>query len=101
MSHQQQLLGMVPNFCHSSQLQLLNQCDNAIHKVKGLICTVPVLSYFNPAIELTLHCDHDASRSGLEYALLQQGQPIAFGACGMTKVEGKYIYMHRNASDFV
>ena len=52
--------------------------DSAVHKVKDLICKAPVLRYFDPAIELTLQCD--ASESGLGYALLQQGQPVAFGA---------------------
>ena len=57
--------------------------DSAVHKVKDLICKAPVLRYFDPAIELTLQCD--ASESGLGYALLQQGRPVAFGARGMTQ----------------
>ena len=67
--------------------------DSAVHKVKDLICKAPVLRYFDPAIELTLQCD--ASESGLGYALLQQGQPVAFGARGMTQTERNYAQIEK------
>jgi len=54
-------------------------------KIKDYICKAPVLRYFDPAIKITLQCD--ASESGLGYALLQQGQPVAFGAWGLTLAE--------------
>ena len=41
--------------------------DQAVCTIKDLICKVPVLRYFDPAMELTLQCD--ASESGLGYAL--------------------------------
>ena len=51
--------------------------------VKKLITNAPVLRYFDPALPaVTLQCD--ASEGGLGYALLQQGQPIAFGARSLT-----------------
>ena len=61
--------------------------DEAVTKIKNLICKAPVLRYFDPAIEITLQCD--ASDGGLGYALLQQGQPVAFGARGLTQAEKK------------
>ena len=64
-----------------------------MRKVKDLICKAPVLRYFDPAIELTLQCD--ASESRLVYALLQQGQPVAFGARGMTQTERKYAQIEK------
>ena len=67
--------------------------DDAVCIVKDLICKAPVLRYFDPAIELTLQCD--ASESGLGYALLQQGQPVAFGARGMTQTERKYAQIEK------
>ena len=67
--------------------------DDAVRKVKDLICKAPVLRYFDLAIELTLQCD--ASESGLGYALLQQGQPVAFGARGMTQTERKYAQIEK------
>ena len=65
-----------------------------MREVKDLICKAPVLRYFDPAIELTLQCD--ASESGLGYALLQQGQPVAFGARGMTQTERKYAQIEKD-----
>ena len=59
--------------------------DNALSTVKNLICTAPVLCYFDPASEITLQCD--ASDGGLGYALLQLGQPVAYGARGLTVAE--------------
>ena len=67
--------------------------DSAVRKVKELICKAPVLRYFDPAIELTLQCD--ASESGLGYALLQLGQPVAFGARGMTQTERRYAQIEK------
>ena len=67
--------------------------DSAVCVVKDLICKAPVLCYFDPALELTLLCD--ASESGLGYALLQQGQPVAFGARGMTQAERKYAQIEK------
>ena len=51
--------------------------DTAIATIKKLICEAPILRYFDQALPVTLECD--ASEGGLGYALLQQGQPIAFG----------------------
>ena len=62
--------------------------NKAVSNMKDLICKAPVLRYFDPAIEITLQCD--ASDGGLGYALLQQGQPVAFGARGLTQAEKKY-----------
>ena len=62
--------------------------DNAVSTVTYLICTAPVLCYFDPATEITLQCD--ASDGGLGYALLQLGQPVAYGARGLTVAEKKY-----------
>ena len=45
--------------------------DEAVTRIKNLICKAPVLRYFDPAIEITIQCD--ASDGGLGYALLQQG----------------------------
>ena len=67
--------------------------NNAVTKVKDLICTAPVLCYFDPASEITLQCD--ASDGGLGYALLQQGQPVAYGARGLTLTEKKYAQIEK------
>ena len=94
----QQLLGMVQYFSKflpqqlsvteplrqlvrkGAQWEWSTEHDQAVRTIKDLICKAPVLRYFDPAMELTIQCD--ASESGLGYALLQQGQPVAFGARG-------------------
>jgi len=77
----------------STDWQWSAEHDNAVRTIKDLICRAPVLRYFDPALELTLQCD--ASESGLGYALLQQGQPVAFGARGMTQTERKYAQIEK------
>ena len=67
--------------------------DSAVYIVKDLICKAPALRYFDPALELILQCD--ASENGLGYALLQQGQPVAFGARGMIQTERKYAQIKK------
>ena len=67
--------------------------DEAVTKIKNLICKAPVLRYFDLAIEITLQCD--ASDGGLGYALLQQGQPVAFGSRGLTQAEKKYAQIEK------
>ena len=56
--------------------------------MKKLITNAPVLRYFDPALPVTFQCD--VPEGGLGYALLQQGQPIAFGARGLTQTERNY-----------
>ena len=64
--------------------------DTAIAKLKRMICEAPVLQYFDFSKPVTLQCD--ASDSGLGYSLLQEGQPVAYGARGLTATEKT---MHR------
>ena len=42
---------------------------------------------------LTLQCD--ASDEGLGYALLQQGQPVAYGARGLTQADKTYAQIEK------
>ena len=71
----------------------LPEHDTAISTVKKLICNAPVLRYFDPTLPVTLQCD--ASEGGLGYALLQQGQPVAFGARGLTQTERNYAQIEK------
>jgi len=56
--------------------------------VKKLISNAPVLHYFDLTLPFTLQCH--ASEGGSNYALLQEGQSIAFGARGLTQMERNY-----------
>ena len=67
--------------------------DKAVTKIKSLISTAPVLRYFDPTTDITLQCD--ASDGGLGYALLQQGQPVAYGARGLTLAEKQYAQIEK------
>ena len=67
--------------------------DKAVTQLKNLICKAPILHYFDPAMEVTLQCD--ASNGGLGYALLQQGQPVAFAAQGLTLAEKNYAQIEK------
>ena len=48
----------------------------AMEKVKQVLSTAPVLSYFDPALLSTIQAD--ASQHGLGACLLQRGKPIAY-----------------------
>jgi len=61
--------------------------------LKELICKAPVLRYFDSTKQITLQCD--ASESGLGYALMQDGQPVAFGAQGLTPAERNYAQIEK------
>ena len=70
--------------------------DDAMAKLKELICkycNAQVLKYFDTTKEITLQCD--ASESGLVYALMQESQPIAFGAQGLTPAERNYVQIEK------
>ena len=73
--------------------------DNAVAKPKGLICKALVLKYFDTTKEIMLQCD--ASEGGLEYALMQEGQPIAFGSRGLTPAERNYIQIENEMLSIV
>ena len=67
--------------------------DKVVTKIKNLISTALVLCYFDPATDITLQ--YDASDEGLGYALLQQGQPMGYGACGLAQGEKKYAQIKK------
>ena len=67
--------------------------EDAVTTLKMLISKAPVLQYFDPRKEVTLQSD--ASESGLGFALLQEGQPVAFGARGLTTAEKKYAQIEK------
>ena len=71
----------------------LQEHEDAVTTLKGLISTAPVLRYFDCTKQISLQCD--ASESGLGYANLQEGQPIAFGARGLTQMERKYAQIEK------
>ena len=53
----------------------------------------PVLRYYNLSDEITLECD--ASQSGLEAALLKNGQPVAYASRALTSAETRYAQIKK------
>ena len=51
---------------------------NALTKIKEILSTAPVLSYFDPTVTSTIQAD--ASQHGLGACLLQKGKPIAYAS---------------------
>lgn len=79
--------------CKNTQWCWLPAHDEAIAKIKQMICEAPVLKYFDPAQPISLQCD--ASERGLGYSLLQKGQPIAYGARGLISAEQNYAQIEK------
>ena len=73
--------------------------DKAVSKLKQMICEAPVLKYFDPSRKVTLQCD--ASEHGLGYSLLQEGQPVAYGARGLTSAEQHYAQIEKEMLSIV
>ena len=79
--------------CKKAQWCWLPAHDEAIAKLKQMICEAPVLKYFDPSKQVSLQCD--ASERGLGYSLLQEGQPVAYGARGLTSTEQNYAQIEK------
>ena len=52
--------------------------QNALEKLKQAVIGTPVLRYYNINEEVTLQCD--ASQSGLDAAMMQNGHPMAYAS---------------------
>lgn len=73
--------------------------DAAFKKAKTALCSAPVLTYFNPELELLLECD--ASPYGVGATLFHringEDRPIGFRSRTLTSVERKYSQIQREA----
>lgn len=62
-----------------------SQQEEAFQCIKNMISSAPVLKYYDVSRETTIQCD--ASKSGLEATLLQNGQPAEFAPRSLSAVE--------------
>ena len=79
--------------CKNTHWCWLPAHDQAISKLKQMLCEAPVLRYFTPNKLITLQCD--LSVSGLGYSLLQEYQPVTYGAHGLTAAEKNYAQIEK------
>ena len=67
--------------------------NEAVQKIKGLVCEAPVLKFYDVTREVTV--ESDVSLSGLGATLLQEGQPVAFASRALTPAEGRYAQIEK------
>ena len=65
----------------------------AMTKVKEILSTSPVLSYFDPSAKSTIQAD--ASQFGLGACLLQKGKPIAYASRSLLPAECNYAQIEK------
>ena len=67
--------------------------DEAVQKIKSLVCAAPVLKFYDVTQAVTV--ESDASLSGLGATLLQGGQPVAFASRALTSAERRYAQIEK------
>ena len=66
---------------------------NALTKIKEILSTAPVLSYFDPTVTSTIQAD--ASQHGLGACLLQKKKPIAYASRSLSSTECNYAQIEK------
>jgi len=61
--------------------------------VKKLICSEPILKYFDNTKEITIQCD--ASQGGLGAVLIQDGAPVTYASRALTQTEKNYAQIEK------
>ena len=69
--------------------------QKAFDKVKKMISSSPVLSFFDSNKEITIQCD--ASQSGIGAVLLQEGRPVTYASRSMNSAELHYAQIEKEA----
>jgi transposase InsO family protein len=67
--------------------------QEAFQKIKKIIASAPVLTYFNPKAKHTIQTD--ASLQGLGAVLLQEGKPVTFVSRSLIPAEKHYSSLER------
>lgn len=73
--------------------------DAAMHELKSLATSMPVLRYYDVSKPVTVQSD--ASQSGLGCCLMQEGQPIAFASRALTATEQNYAQIEKECLSIV
>lgn len=70
-----------------------DQQQKAFDMIKQKVCEAPVLRYFDASAPT--EGQGDASQFGLGFALIQQGQPVAYASRALTPAETKYSQIEK------
>jgi len=73
--------------------QWQSQQQKCFDLIKELICSAPILKYYDVNEDVTIECD--ASSSGLGCTLLHNGQPVAFASRSLSPSEQNYCQMEK------
>ena len=76
-----------------AQLLWSPQHESAFADIKRLVISHPVLKFYDPEAEVTLQCD--ASEYGLGATLLQDGQPVEFVSCTLSRTKQNYAQIEK------
>ena len=66
---------------------------HALQRIKDILSTAPVLSYFDPSIRSVIQAD--ASQYGLGTCLLQKGKPVAYASRSLLPAEHNYAQIEK------
>ena len=62
--------------------------DDSFTKIKSILSSAPVLTFYNVNKSVVISCD--ASQSGLDALLLQDGKAVAYASRALSSVETRY-----------
>ena len=74
-------------------LQWLPQHSLTINTIKKFLTEAAVVRYYDVSKPITVQCD--ASQSGLEAVLLQEGQPVCYASRALTDTKSRYAQIEK------
>ena len=69
--------------------------DRAVSQIKAVLCSAPVLQYYDVKKETTIECD--SSEHGLGAVVTQEGKPVAYASRTLTSTERNYAQIEKEA----
>ena len=69
--------------------------DRAVTQIKAVLCSAPVLQYYDVKKETTIECD--SSEHGLGAVITQEGKPVAYASRTLTSTERNYAQIEKEA----
>ena len=73
--------------------------DRAFENVKRAVSSAPVLKYFSPS--QSVEGEGDASKDGLGFVLLQDGQPVTYASRALSNAEQNYSQIEKELLSLV